>query len=185
MHTYGGFDMTNITKLFILSVVLLLTGCYPGISGWVVDGVTGNPLEGAVVLAQWTQTNGLPGLTSHSVYKTEETETDKKGMFSLAGVYYPFVDRPEMVIYKKGYVPWRNDMDFFNPTWRHYEKNIWQDNLTYRLNRWKEGYSKEKLDGFICGGIDISSKIPIFQKRQIELSKEVQQEIDLKKINNK
>jgi hypothetical protein len=134
-----GYEMTKIFYIFIIAIILPLTGCgYPGISGKVVDGVTGMPLEGAVVLAQWTKTHGFPGLTSHTVYKIEETETDKEGMFSLSGVYSPTVNGPAMVIYKKGYVPWRNDMTF--EKMETYDNVIWQDNMTYRLEHWKENW---------------------------------------------
>ncbi len=172
--------MTKTLKIMIIAILFQLTGCYSGISGKVVDGVTGNPLEGAVVLAQWTKTHGLPGLVSHSVYKIEETETDKEGLFSLSGAYSPFVDPPEMVIYKKGYVPWRNDMDFMNPTWKHYEKNIWQGDLTYRLDPWKETYSKMRLSDFVDGGIIGSdfNKTPRFSKLKSELRQNARDEID-------
>ena len=58
--------MTRTLYLIILIMVFIAcSGCYSGINGKVVDGITGNPLEGAVVLAQWTKTHGLPGLASH------------------------------------------------------------------------------------------------------------------------
>lgn len=174
--------MTKTLKLFIIALFLQLTGCYSGISGKVVDGVTGNPLEGAVVLAQWTQTHGLPGLSYHSVYKIEETETDKEGLFTLAGVYYPFVSRPEMVIYKKGYVPWRNDRSFMNPKWTEYKKNIWQNDMTYRLDIWKVEYSKDMLDGFIDIGLigANSTSTPKFSDIKSDIRKEAQPERELK-----
>jgi hypothetical protein len=170
--------MTNTLKLLIIAILFQLTGCYSGISGKVVDRVTGMPLEGAVVLAQWTKTHGMPGLTSHSVYKIEETETDKEGMFSLSGVYSPTVNRPVMVIYNRGYVPWRNDMTF--EKMETYDKVIWQDNLTYKLERWKEEYSKMRLDDFIDIGIDVSSKLPKFQQITIETGRDAQPERELK-----
>jgi hypothetical protein len=168
----------------LLSITLLcMLGCgYPGISGKVVDSVTGMPLEGAVVLAQWTKTHGFPGLTSHTVYKIEETETDKEGMFALSGVYSPTVNGPEMVIYKKGYVPWRNDMNFMDPTWEHYKENIWQDNITYKLELWKEEYSKMRLDDFIDIGIIGANytDTPKFSELKKELGQEAQPERELK-----
>jgi len=166
---------------FLITVFFLLSGCYPGICGKVVDRENGNPLEGALVLAQWTTTGGLPGLTHHSVYKIEETETDKEGLFSISGVYNPFVDPPEMVIYKKGFVPWRNDMDFMNPTWELYDNIIWQNNMLYKLDRWKEGYSKMRLDGFIDVGLigANSTSTPKFSDIKSEIGKKAQPEIEL------
>ena len=173
--------MTYKLKLFIVSIIFLLSGCYPGISGKVVDGITGNPIEGAVVLAQWTTTGGMIGLTHHNLYKIEETETDNEGGFSISGVYNPFVDPPEMVIYKKGYVPWRNDMDFMNSKWTHYKKNIWQDDMTYKLEYWKEGYSKEGLSLFVNVMGSDSNRTPKFSEIKSEISTEAQKEIDDKK----
>jgi len=173
----------TIQRAFIILMLLLLTGCYPGISGKVVDGVTGTPLEGAIVLAQWTVTKGLPGMGYHSVYKIEETETDKEGMFLISGVYNPVVDPPQMVIFKKGYVPWRNDMTF--KEMKLFDKNIWQDDMTYRLEQWKEGYSKERLSLFIdIMGTDYN-KTPRFSKIESEVSMEAQAEVDQMKNTKK
>jgi hypothetical protein len=173
--------MKTIRTIVMIITFFLLSGCYPGISGKVVDGVNGNPIEGAVVLAQWTTTGGLPGLSHHSVYKIEETETDKDGKFTLSGVYNPSVDPPEMVIYKKGYVPWRNDMTF--------EKMVidpdeiqWKDNAIYKLEPWKEEYSKVRLDDFLDTGLiglDYT-KTPKFSKLLSEISKDAQPERELK-----
>lgn len=160
----------------------LLTGCYPGISGKVVDGLNGNPVEGAVVLAQWTTSGGLPGLTHHKVYKITETETNKEGEFSFSGVYNPFVDPPQMVIYKKGYVPWRNDMDFKDKNWTLYDDIIWKNNMTYKLEHWKEEYSKLKRYDFISIGFIGANYTytPQFQKIMNELDDEAKPERDLK-----
>jgi hypothetical protein len=175
--------MTTIKAIILIAFVTLLSGCYPGISGKVVDGLTGNPLEGAVVLAQWTTTGGLPGLTHHTVYQIEESETDKEGKFSISGVYNPFVDPPKMVIYRKGYVPWRNDSDFMNPTWELYDNIIWKNGLTYKLKYLKEPYSKLRLDMFVGHGVIGASfnQTPIYSKIMSELSRESQIEVDKSK----
>lgn len=176
----------KILQIIILLIVLtILSGCYPGISGKVVDGVTGNPLEGAVVLAQWTTTGGLPGLIHHKLYKIEETETDKEGHFSISGVYDPFVDPPEMVIYKKGYIPWRNDRDFKDKLWSLYDKIIWQDNLTYRLDHWNNDYSKEALSLFLTVMGTSHTVTPKYSKIESEVSKEVQAEVDARRKGKK
>lgn len=172
--------MLNKSKLFIIIMLFLLSGCYHGITGKVVDGLTGNPIEGAVVLAQWTTTVGI-GLSHHNVSKIIETETDKAGLFSLSGAYSPFVNPPEMVIYKKGFVPWRNDMTF--EEMETYDKIIWQDDLTYKLESWRDSYSKLRLDSFVGYGIIGASfnKTPKFSTVQSDLSGEAQEEVDLKK----
>jgi len=182
-YTKRGSQMKFIKTLSNVLTLLLLSGCYSGISGKVVDGVNGNPLEGALVLTQWTTTSGLPGLTHHSVYKIEETETNKEGKFSISGVYNPFVDPPAMVIYKKGYVPWRNDMDFMNHTWERYDDIIWKNGITYRLEHWKSEYQILRLDSFVGHGIIGSSFniTPIYSKIMSELSRESQLEVDKSK----
>lgn len=173
--------MRKIVQISIVALMFLLTGCYPGIRGKVVDAVTGNPLEGAVVLAQWTTTWGF-GLTYHKLYKIVETETDKEGSFSLSGVYNPFVDQPSMVIYKKGYVPFRNDMISFENR-RRKSKVIWEDNGVYSLSNWENKYSQLTLDVFVGSGIIGSdfNVTPKFSTIQAELSRASQKEVDQKK----
>lgn len=173
--------MTITTRILLIVVVTLLSGCYPGISGKVVDGVTGNPLEGAVVLAQWSKSGGLPGLIHHNLYKIEETETDKEGNFSISGVYDPFVDPPKMVIYKKGFIPWRNDRDFKDKLWSLYDKIIWQDNLTYRLEHWNNQYSKEALSLFLNVMEADFNNTPKYSKIESEAFREGQAEVDARR----
>jgi hypothetical protein len=82
-------------------------------------------------------------------------------------------------VYKKGYVPWRNDMTF--EKMETYDKVIWQDNMTYRLEHWKEEYSKERLSLFVyLMGTD-SNTTPRFSNIKKEISKEAQAEVDAKK----
>lgn len=163
----------HLTILFIASTIC--SGCYPGIKGRVVDAVTGNPLEGTVVLAQWTTTGGLPGMSYHKLYAIKETETDKDGVFYMSGVYNPFVDQPELVVYKKGYVPWRNDMNFKDMI--KYDKNAWENNMTYRLEYLKEGFSKRRIDVFVSTGlIGIGGETPKFTEVMSEIGNESRKE---------
>lgn len=149
--------------VFAMTYILILAGCYPGIKGKVVDSVTGTPIQGAIVVAEWTTTGGVPGLTHHQSYKVVETETDKAGKFRLGGVYNPLVNAPAMVIYKSGFIPWRNDMNFKTSV-KVYDKPVWQDDMTYLLEPWHEGLSDEKLvmylgSGFMKATYDYSSKL--------------------------
>jgi hypothetical protein len=176
--------MRKIVQILIIGLMFLLTGCYPGIHGKVVDNVTGKPLDGAVVLAEWTTTWGL-GLTYHKLYKIVETETDKEGSFSLSGVYNPFVDQPSMVIYKKGYVPYRNDkISFENPRLR--KKVEWENGKTYRMELLKESHPREWIYYYATSGfMGVSGATPIFQKIEMELGREAQPEIELKWKKNR
>ena len=71
-----------------------------------VDAETGKPIEGAVVLVEWDITKGL-GLSYTKRHKLVETVTNENGWFTLQGVLNPLVNPPNLVIYKKGYVAWR------------------------------------------------------------------------------
>jgi hypothetical protein len=84
------------------------------------------------------------------------------------------------VIYKKGYVPWRNDMTF--EKMEIYEDVIWWDDMTYKLERWKDSYSKERLSDFIDYGLMGAnhSSTPKFSDICSEIRKEAQPEIELK-----
>ena len=137
--------------IITLGLLSLVSGCYTGITGRVIDAGTQQPIEGAVVLAQWTKTHGF-GEYYHTVYKIEETETDKDGDFSIAGAYSLFVDEPMLVIYKRGYVAWRNDLlfpDFSKRT----DYGIWKNDYEYKLVRFKEEYSRDQHHMFMEHGI--------------------------------
>ena len=86
----------TMRHLLVLSTFLfffLLTGCYPEISGTVVDADTGEPIEGAVVLVEWTKTHGI-GLTWTESVKVFEGVTDKHGRITIPGTVRPFVNPP-------------------------------------------------------------------------------------------
>ncbi len=128
--------MKKIFVLFVITILLLTYGCnfYGGIKGTVLDNATGKPIEGAVVVAQWTKERGIPGLQYHNLHKITETLTDKKGKFSLSGTVGIMLEPPAMIIYNDGYIPWRNDMVY--PGGRDiYSKNHeWTNHRTYRLD---------------------------------------------------
>lgn len=174
--------MSNLLKLIILSTLLLLSGCYSGISGRVVDADTGNPIGGAVVLAQWASSHGL-GLTYHTISKTTETETDRDGRFSISGNYNPLDDPPVLIICKKGYVPWRNDKDFMDKLWTQYDKVIWQNNMTYKLTHWRDEYSYEQLGSFIIVSGTSITNAPKFSAYGSYILKKALDEIETKKKN--
>ncbi len=144
-------QIQTINILLIVFLFVFTSSCYPSIKGTVVDSETGNPIEGAVVLVQWTKTKGLPGMPYHEVYKIIEAETDKAGKFNISSTLNPFVDAPEIVIYKEGYVAWRNDYIF--PDYRKRENFKWQNNYVYKMERFKENYSKEEHHSFMSHGI--------------------------------
>lgn len=152
--------MRRFLGVLAIGLIFLTCGCYPGITGKVVDAQTGKPIEGAVVVAEWSITKGFLGLYYSETYKVNETVTDQDGKFSLSGVYNPLVERPQFVIYKKGYIAWRNDRIF--PSWKERSDFIWRSNNVYRLKRFVRGYLHNKHTSFITSGIsglDASSKL--------------------------
>jgi hypothetical protein len=174
--------MRQLPFIIAMFALLLLSGCYPGISGRVVDGMTGKPIEKALVVAQWTKEHGF-GLTYHELYKIIETETDKEGYFSIEGPGSPYVEPPEMIIYKEGYIPWRNDMVF--PSTDKSKGNEWKDNLTYRLDTFTDKYSCEQLSDFIESSIMIVGlkKVPIYHDLRNKIQAKAHDEIYKKKTS--
>ena len=151
--------------LVILVLCICCSGClYPGIKGTVIDGVTGQPIEGALAVAQWTKKHGLWGMQYNDLYKSIETLSNKEGMFSLSGVYDPFVEPPIMIIYKEGYAPWRNDMVF--PGGHLTKDNEWKHGVTYKLGVFTSNYTYEQLYQFMDYGIIgvDGTEVPIFYK---------------------
>ena len=173
--------MKRLHFLVVISALIILSGCYSGISGKVVDGVTGEPIEGALVLAQWTKTHGLPGLRYHDLFKIAETLTDKGGLFSLSGTSDPSVEPPQMIIYKEGYIPWRNDAIF--PSSDIVKDNEWKDNVTYKLDILTNKFTYVQLYDFLDYSIiglglkessifsDLMHKISVKRFEEIESKK--------------
>ncbi len=159
-------------------MLLLMSGCYLPMGGRVIDSETEQPIEGAVVLVEWNEAHGL-GLTYHTVYKIAETETDKQGKFSLPGAYNPMIDEPYLVIYKQGYVAWRNDTVF--PSFeKRKDYDVWQHGHVYKLERFKDGYSRFRHAMFMDTGIIGASyeKTPRFEEATTFENKAAGPEID-------
>ncbi len=138
----------TLKELFFIVVLLVLTnGCEGKITGIVVDAETGKPIEGAVILVEWTKTKGIPGLTSHDSYKVVEVVTNKDGKAVIEGVSRPFVDYPDVTVYRKGYVAWNNHYVF--PDYKKRTDFDWKNNYVFKLEKFKPGYSNDKHVDFI------------------------------------
>lgn len=165
--------------LFLIVVSFACCSCsfYNGLNGTVVDNATGQPLEGALVVVQWTKPRGIPGLQYRDLHKIAETLTDKQGAFSIDGTIGFLLDPPEMLIYKDGYIPWRNDMDF--PGGHRNKDNEWKHNITYRLDIFTDKYTYRQLYHFLDTGMMGNSRkeVPMSSKLMRDISMREKAEI--------
>ncbi len=155
-----------IIAVFVLIIIAVfyLNNIYLPISGTVVDAENGQPIEEVIVMAQWTRTHGF-GESYHTLYKITETETDKYGRFKISGVYNPFVDKPTLVLYRSGYIAWRNDIIF--PVFdKRADYSVWMNDYIYKMKGFKDNFSRENHQMFIGHGIMISglNLVPMFHK---------------------
>lgn len=128
----------------------MATGCSASssaISGTVIDAETGSPIEGAVVLVEWTKAEGVPGLVSTKSYKVVEAVTDKDGKFTVEDVKKLLIDPPDVTVYKKGYVAWSSRWIF--PDWRNRTDFKWGTTSLFKLEHFKPEYSYDKHVSFI------------------------------------
>jgi len=138
--------------VLIISLSSMVTGCHAGMTGTVIDAESGKPIEGAVVLVEWTYTSGKwIGLRSTSSYKVVETVTDKEGKFKVSGVLNPFVDPPDVTIYKRGYVAWNNKFIF--PDYAKRTDFRWEKGYVFRMEKFREKYSYNDHTSFISDAI--------------------------------
>lgn len=137
--------------LLLFLVSLPMYGCYPGITGKVVDAETDRPIEGAVVLVEWTKTKGF-GLTYTESFKVVEVLSNKDGAFTIPGVYNPLVNSPDLTVYKPGYVAWNNKIIF--PDYRKREDFSWKSGNTFKLYKFKDTYSYIDHEGFTMSAVN-------------------------------
>jgi hypothetical protein len=148
--------------ILIICLLFIITGCDREITGIVVDAETGQPIEGAIVLVEWTKAKGLPGLSYTESYKVVEAVTDKEGKASIDGVFSPFISAPRVTVYKKGYVAWNNTFIF--PDWKKRTDFKWENDYVFKLEKFKPEYSYVKHTGFI--GFAILDNIA-FEKKKL------------------
>ena len=180
--------MCKLLSVLIIVLCFSSSGCYySGINGKVVDNTTGQPIEGAVVVAQWTKSRGIPGMPIHDPHKIIETLTSKEGAFFLSGTFGLLIDPPEMIIYKEGFIPWRNDMIFPGGRDRLAKDHEWKNNMTYKLDIFTNKYSLSQLYNFLDHGIigGGAYETPIFSELMRKTSKLESAEIENKMINKK
>ncbi len=143
----------RLTVLIIIMVLLsvlkifdyLFTTIYDPITTKVVDAETGEPIEGAVVMVEWTNKRGL-GLTYTKTYKVEEVATDSEGIAKLEGIPPGKASLYIVAVYRKGYVLWSNHNVFAGS--RMLTNFEWKDNYVFEMARFKPEYSYVKHSSF-------------------------------------
>ena len=133
---------------FVILLLFITTSCDGEITGIVVDAETGQPIEGAVILVEWTNAKGVPGMSYTESYKVVEVVTDKEGKASIEEVSSPLVSAPRVTVYKKGYVAWNNEFIF--PDWKKRNDFNWSNNYVFTLEKFKPEYSYDKHTDFIA-----------------------------------
>jgi hypothetical protein len=138
-----------------IGMLVMTSGCYAEMTGTVVDAETGAPIEGAVVLVEWTVTKGVPGMTVTETYEVIEVVSDKEGRVYISGVFNPSVNPPRVTVYKAGYVAWNNDYIF--PSYKKRTDFRWQNDFIFKLEKFKSEYSYIDHWGFIIDAIHIGA----------------------------
>lgn len=149
--------------LIVLCFLMMSTGCDETITGRVVDAQTGQPIEGAVILVEWTKTGGLPGMTHTKSYKVVEVVTDREGKATIEGVTSLSASSPRVTVYKKGYVAW-NNLHIF-PDYERRTDFKWKNNYVFKLEKFRPEYGYVEHTGFI--GFAISSNIAMNLKQKM------------------
>lgn len=166
--------MINILKLTMFVSMIILSGCYAGITGRVIDAETQHPIEGAIVLVEWTKTEGYPFSATKSI-KAVEVISDKNGTVDLPGIADPFVNLPHVTVYKQGYVAWNNQFIF--PGYKERTDFKWSNDYVFQLEIFKSEYSHNKHYSFITNVINKENnsmdKINIINSIEFERQKAV------------
>jgi hypothetical protein len=115
--------MGSKVVLACLIYVIIVTSAFGAtFKGKVVDADTKQPIEGAVVVASWSEERATPAGPTSRTKDVKETLTDKEGMWRidgpkggevgnikaifsfLTGTY--FTNPPEFIVFKPGYCSW-------------------------------------------------------------------------------
>ncbi|MDH4162816.1 MAG: carboxypeptidase-like regulatory domain-containing protein [Nitrospirota bacterium] len=173
--------MKKLNLASMLFIILAVAGCYMPIKGRVIDAETQQPIEGAVVMVEWTKQHGFIDHWTES-YKVVEVVSDKEGRVKIKGCYSPFVAPPHVTVYKKGYVAW-NDEAIFQGRARTDFK--WGD-YEFKLVQFKPEYSYDQHIFFIK--MSIRSSLNFESKQIIEKAIDWEEELAIeeqRRLRNK
>ena len=135
-----------LIMLMALLMLLPCIGCTTPLTGKIVDAETGQPIEGAILLVEWTKVHGF-GNTYTSSEKVAEVFSDKDGIVKIPGYNDPTAQGPDVTIYKPGYVAWNSNYIF--PDSRNRTDFDWKNNYVFKVERFKADYSYVKHQAFI------------------------------------
>jgi hypothetical protein len=112
--------MQRLTRIlmvvFVLAVFLTpnTASAFFGATATIVDEETGEPIEGAIALAQWVKYSAtlFEGGVPYAA-KAKETTSDKDGKIYISGYWTlnPFASDRHLTVYKPGYALWNSDKD--------------------------------------------------------------------------
>ena len=136
----------------VLITLLATSGCYLPMTGTVVDAESGAPIEGAVLLVEWTKTNVGGGADPYTIsHKVAEAVSDRDGKVKMPGCFCPLANEPDVTVYKKGYVAWNNKFIF--PDYKKRKDFRWGGDA-FRMERFKDTYSYSDHESFVSRAIN-------------------------------
>ncbi len=167
-------------KIAFVGLLSIIAGCYVPITGHIIDAETQQPIEGAVVLVEWTKTHGYGDHWTES-YKVVEAVSDNDGKVKLEGCFCPFTNPPDVTVYKKGYVAWNNKYIF--PRYTTRKDFNWQYGFVHKMESFKKEYSYRDHVLFIHGCINYG--LPENTKRSIEDAIDWEADLARQELKNK
>lgn len=127
--------------------------------GRVVEAASDKPVAGALVYATWTLSTGY-GMSRPDGFKEYVTNTDADGRYTIPAIKKIKSDGAvrltdfSLVVYKRGYVAYRNDRRFTDMGPR---RDFAQHHNRIKLERWREDFSHSNHLRYIGGGPAISA----------------------------
>jgi hypothetical protein len=162
--------------LVALAVMILPVSCLAirtMIQGQVVDADTGQPIENAAILIDWSRIPMIPGLVSSIDVEHAETVSDAKGYFTVPN-HHGFIYEYYLTIYRKGYVCWSNRAIFPRGIRKGFKL---KDGVIIRLEPFKSEYSRLDHAHFTLGN-SVGSKYPGLFNEAVKEEEQIETEYD-------
>lgn len=142
----------------VLFIAFALSGCARPATFRVLDSESNEPIEGAVALATWTDSKGLPGLSYTHTAKAIEMVTDSDGIFQIPMIVGILaLQKPHLKVYKAGYVGWDSRWIYLGPyeADRTMSREVRRSNFSMEdqdlfLEPWQDQYSFMSHSKFIA-----------------------------------